>query len=228
MLFSHFALSYTLEDVSIDNEYEFSNEISDFAYCESPRFQVVLSSCTTTSSHQKLEVGRTTGKSWFSKVNSDRLMQFLFVSSLSLSSWTFLILCFMQNTAFDQTNAIFPTQFYKLVLGVIANIESWENDFEYEYGLKSFSYSYSLLMLTSSIVLDLSTEVTNLPNKTTIFHDFQGPTIKFHDFPGLENAILRFHDSVPGFPWPVRTLMQSHSSTAKSSKWKKALLPRWD
>ena len=42
--------------------------------------------------------------------------------------------------------------FYKLELGVIANIESWENDFEYEYGLKSFSYSFSLLMLTSSIV----------------------------------------------------------------------------
>ena len=60
-------------------------------FCASPRFQVVLSSWTTTSSHQKLEVGRTTGKSWFSKVNSDRLMQFLFVSSLSLSSWTFLI-----------------------------------------------------------------------------------------------------------------------------------------
>ena len=34
--------------------------------------------------------------------------------------------------------------FYKLELGVIANIESWEN------GLKSLSYSYSLLMLTSS------------------------------------------------------------------------------
>ena len=26
--------------------------------------------------------------------------------------------------------------FYKLELGVIANIESWENDFEYEYGLE--------------------------------------------------------------------------------------------
>ena len=35
-------------------------------FCASPRFQVVLSSCTTTSSHQKLEVGRTTGKSCFS------------------------------------------------------------------------------------------------------------------------------------------------------------------
>ena len=41
--------------------------------------------------------------------------------------------------------------FYKLELGVIAaNIESSENDLEYEFGLKSFSYSYSLLMLTSS------------------------------------------------------------------------------
>ena len=40
---------------------------------------------------------------------------------------------------------------------------------------------------------------------TLIFYDFQGPTIKFHDFPGLENEILTFHD-FPGFPWPVRTL----------------------
>ena len=37
------------------------------------------------------------------------------------------------------------------------------------------------------------------------FHNFQGPTIKFHDFPGLENEILKFHD-LPGFPWPARTL----------------------
>ena len=29
-------------------------------FCASPRLQVVLSSCTTTSSHQKLEEGRTT------------------------------------------------------------------------------------------------------------------------------------------------------------------------
>ena len=44
-----------------------------------------------------------------------------------------------------------------------------------------------------------------LQNKTLIFHDFQGPTFKFHDFPGLENEILTFHDfSV--FPWRVRTL----------------------
>ena len=43
-------------------------------------------------------------------------------------------------------------------------------------------------------VLAMSSAVTNLPNKTSIFYDFQGPTIKFHDFPGLENAILKFHD----------------------------------
>ena len=26
------------------------------------------------------------------------------------------------------------------------------------------------------------------------FHDFQEPTIQFHDFPGLENEMLKFHD----------------------------------
>ena len=51
----------------------------------------------------------------------------------------------------------------------------------------------------SCIILALSPAVTNLPNKTLIFHDFQGRKIKFHDFPGLENEN-------PGFPWPVRTL----------------------
>ena len=40
-------------------------------------------------------------------------------------------------------------------------------------------------------VLALSSAVTNLPNKTFFFHDFQGPTIEFHDFLGLENEILR-------------------------------------
>ena len=62
----------------------------------------------------------------------------------------------------------------------------------------------SPLHLTLSL-LNLSSAVTKLPNKTLIFHDFQGPTIKFHDFPGLENKILKFH-GFPGFPWPVRTL----------------------
>ena len=44
----------------------------------------------------------------------------------------------------------------------------------------------------------LSSAVTNLTNKILIFHDFQGLTIKFRDFPGLENEILKFHD-FPGF-----------------------------
>ena len=57
-------------------------------------------------------------------------------------------------------------------------------------------FNYSSL---SYIVLALSSAVTKQSNKTLIFHDFQGPTIKFHDFPGLENEILKFHD-FPGFP----------------------------
>ena len=57
------------------------------------------------------------------------------------------------------------------------------------------------------IVLALSSAVTKLSNKTLIFHDLQGPTIKFQDFPGLENEMLQFHD-FPGFPWPVRTLFK--------------------
>ena len=44
-----------------------------------------------------------------------------------------------------------------------------------------------------------SSAATNLPNKTLVFHDFQGPKTKLHDFPGLENEILTFHD-FPGFP----------------------------
>ena len=40
--------------------------------------------------------------------------------------------------------------------------------------------------------------VSKLPNKTSTFHDFQGPTIKSHDFPGLENEMLKFLD-FPGF-----------------------------
>ena len=53
--------------------------------------------------------------------------------------------------------------------------------------------------LSYIISLSLSFAVTNLPNRTLIFHDFQGAEIKFHDFPGLENEILKFHD-LPGFP----------------------------
>jgi len=43
-------------------------------------------------------------------------------------------------------------------------------------------FNYSSL---SYIILAL----TNLPNKTLIFHDFQGPKMKFHDFPDFV-----FHD----------------------------------
>ena len=39
------------------------------------------------------------------------------------------------------------------------------------------------------IVLALSSAVTKLP-KNFHFYDFQGLTIKFHDFPSLENEIL--------------------------------------
>ena len=34
-----------------------------------------------------------------------------------------------------------------------------------------------------------------------ILHDFPWPTPKFHDVPGMENEIIKFHD-FPGFPWP--------------------------
>ena len=66
-------------------------------------------------------------------------------------------------------------------------------------------FNYSSLSYT---VLALSSAVTKLLNKTLIFHDFQGLTIKFLDFPGLENEILKFHD-FPGFPWPIRTQLKS-------------------
>ena len=33
----------------------------------------------------------------------------------------------------------------------------------------------------------------NVPGLTTVFHKFVSPTIKFHDFLGLENEILEFH-----------------------------------
>ena len=51
----------------------------------------------------------------------------------------------------------------------------------------------SLLSIISYNVLALSSAVTNLPHKTLIFHDFQGPTVEFHDFPGLENEILKIY-----------------------------------
>ena len=44
-----------------------------------------------------------------------------------------------------------------------------------------FNYS----PLSYIVVLALTSAVTN---------DFPGPTIKFHNFPGLENEIRKFHD----------------------------------
>ena len=41
------------------------------------------------------------------------------------------------------------------------------------------------------IVLALSSAVTKLPNKTLISHDFQGATITFQVFPGLEGEIFQ-------------------------------------
>ena len=46
----------------------------------------------------------------------------------------------------------------------------------------------------SCFVLALASADTNLPYITLIFHEF----------PGLENEILKFYD-YPGFSWPVRT-----------------------
>jgi len=44
----------------------------------------------------------------------------------------------------------------------------------------------------SYIVLALTFAATNVQNIAKIFHDFPGPTIKFHDFPCLGNEILKF------------------------------------
>ena len=49
------------------------------------------------------------------------------------------------------------------------------------------------LCCLSYIVLALSSLVTDLSSTALIFHYYQGPTIKFHDFPGLENEMLKFH-----------------------------------
>ena len=66
-----------------------------------------------------------------------------------------------------------------------------------------FSLSYSPCLVIGR---------TNLSNKTLMFHDFQGPTVKFDDSPGLENEMLKFHD-FPRFPWPVRTLLVDFAKT---------------
>ena len=66
-------------------------------------------------------------------------------------------------------------------------------------------FNFLSLFYIEIVLLHIST-ASNLPDITFIFHDFPRPTIKFHDYPGLENVILAFHD-FPGFPWPVQTLL---------------------
>ena len=90
-----------LEDVSIDKRVRVLERDQRFCVLHifSAHLHVFKSSCQVALRRVLTKnskwVERSIGKSWFSKVNSDRLIQFLFVSSLSLSSWTFLyyVLC---------------------------------------------------------------------------------------------------------------------------------------
>ena len=73
-------------------------------------------------------------------------------------------------------------------------------------------WKQSLIQLKLNLILGLVSSFFNfgsyclsLIESVLIFHDFPWTKPKFHDFPGLENEIIRFHD-FPGFPWPVRTL----------------------
>ena len=108
---------------------------------------------------------------------------------------------------------------FSITLGLAVTFENFQNFpcFRVFFYLKQFNrhklwcppkcvpfalFNYSCLHYC---ILNCPSAVTDLWNKTLIFHGFQGPTIKFHDFPGLENEILKFHD-FPGFPWLVRTL----------------------
>ena len=75
-------------------------------------------------------------------------------------------------------------------------------------------FNYSFL---SYIVLALSSSVTDLSNTGLIFHDFQGPTTKFHDFPGVENEMLRFHE-LPGFTMTCTNSEKSDKPIQNSSK----------
>ena len=79
------------------------------------------------------------------------------------------------------------------------------------------------LLSISYIVLALPSTLTKLSNKTLIFHDFQGPTINFYDFPGLENEMLKFHD-FPGFPWHVQTLPHGMKIPGGWGVWSKSAL----
>ena len=68
------------------------------------------------------------------------------------------------------------------------------------------SSDITCLYFILSLLIDTSNNFCT--THTIIFHAFPYPTIKFHDFPGLETEILKFHD-FPGFTWPVRTLKET-------------------
>jgi len=74
-------------------------------------------------------------------------------------------------------------------------------------------FNYSSL---SYIVLALSSSVTDLSNTDLIFHEFQGPTTKLHDFPGVENEMLRFHE-LPGLALTC-TNPDKHDKPIRSSR----------
>ena len=92
---------------------------------------------------------------------------------------------------------------FSMTLVIAATFENFQNFTSFNiffFTLNSLTekntlFNYSSL---SYIILALSSAATNVPNKTLIFHDFQGPKIEFHDYPGLENEILKFND-FPGF-----------------------------
>ena len=74
------------------------------------------------------------------------------------------------------------------------------NGQELRRSLKCVPFTLLNHSFLSYIVLALSSAANNLSNKTLIFHDFQGPTPKFHDYTRLEMTFLNsmtfqvFHD----------------------------------
>ena len=84
---------------------------------------------------------------------------------------------------------------------ILGNDLKWFNRHKLWHSPKCVLFTLLNYSSLSYIAFALSTAVNNLSNKTSIFHVFQGPTIKFHDF--------------PGFPWPVWTLQHIMSDSLK-------------
>ena len=83
---------------------------------------------------------------------------------------------------------------FSKTLGLAVSFKNSETFFVLEYFLtlnklwcppKCAPFALSNYSFLSYIALALSSAVTYLSNKTLISHDFQGPTIKFNDFPGF-------------------------------------------